>query len=82
MRRFGLHLDPPVMQFDEVAREREAQPGPALARATAVFGLVELVEDPLQLVGRDAVVFHRHALITVTVEEFGSRFRRLTVYRE
>jgi hypothetical protein len=34
----------------------------------------------VQLIGRDTLVLHRHALIAIAIEEFGSRFRRLAVY--
>ena len=42
------------MQLDEIARERQAQSRSASPRPPPFLGLVELVEDPLQLVGRDA----------------------------
>src|SRR5688572_11305768 len=45
---FGLHFDPPVMQLDEVPRQRQSEAGPAPARATSILGLIELLEDPLQ----------------------------------
>ena len=43
-----------VMQLDEVARQRQAESGAATPRAASLLGLVELVEDALQLVGGDA----------------------------
>ena len=52
--RLRRDFDLAVVQLDEVARQREPEAGPARARPAAVFGLVELVEDPLQLVGGDA----------------------------
>src|SRR2546421_3455100 len=54
LSRRRLHVDAPVVQLDEVARQREAQAGAATARAASLLGLVELVEDALQLLGRDA----------------------------
>src|SRR5262249_61386802 len=54
-RRFDV--DAPVMQLDEIARQRQPQPGAAFARAASLLGLVELVEDALQRVGGDAAAF-------------------------
>src|ERR1041385_2742982 len=52
--RRRLHVDAPVVELDEVARQREAQAGAAATRAPAEFRLIELVEDALEVVGRDA----------------------------
>src|SRR5437762_2232416 len=41
-----LHVDAPVVELDEVARQRQAEPGAAAARAPAELRLIELVEDP------------------------------------
>src|ERR1051326_4943015 len=49
-----LHVDAAVMELDEVPRQRQAEARAAAARAPAELRLVELVEDPLQVVGRDA----------------------------
>src|SRR5688572_30671087 len=54
LARHRLHLDPAVVQLHEVPREREPEAGAASWRALSFLGLIELLEDPLQLVGRDA----------------------------
>src|SRR5689334_12151714 len=48
------HVDVPVVQLDEVARQRQPEARAAFAGAAPLLGLVELVEDALQLVGGDA----------------------------
>src|SRR5437763_5819544 len=57
LARRRLHVDAPMMQLDEVARQRQAEAGAAAPRPASLLGLVELVEDALQLVGRDADAF-------------------------
>src|SRR5262245_11680878 len=44
LARRGLHVDVPVVQLHEVARQRKAQAGAAAPRASSLLGLVELVE--------------------------------------
>src|SRR6185436_8784113 len=43
-----------VVQLDEVAREGKTEARAASARAPSLLGLIELVEDPLHLLGGDA----------------------------
>ena len=45
------------MKLDEIAGERKAESCAAASRPPALLGLVELVEDPLQLVRSDADPF-------------------------
>src|SRR5712692_4361896 len=64
--RLTLDPDPAAVQFDESFREREPEAS-ALALLRADVGLLELLEDPLPVFGRNAraSVGHRHLHLTV-----------------
>ena len=51
---FGLDFDVAAVEFDELARDVEAEPRPLLAAGGARAGLGVLVEDVGEVVGRDA----------------------------
>src|SRR5256885_5402233 len=46
-----LHVDAPVVELDEVPRQRQSQARASAARPPAELRLVELLEDPLHVVG-------------------------------
>ena len=53
LAELALDPDPAAVQLDEPLREREPEAGP-LALLDARLGLLELLEDPLVVLGRDA----------------------------
>src|SRR5262249_44325843 len=55
----ALDPDPTAVQLDEPLREREPEPG-AIALLEADLGLLELLEDPLVILGRDSRSGVRH----------------------
>src|SRR5213595_352704 len=62
----ALHPDPATVKLDQAPRQREAEPR-AFALSRADVGLLELLEDPFVILGRDARpgVRHRHLRIPV-----------------
>ena len=50
----ALHPDPPAVQLDELARDRQAEPRAVVRARRRRVHLRELAEDQLVMLGRDA----------------------------